>query len=117
VILEPRGSQQYQGPIALLTSATTVSAAETFTLMMSSLPNVTLIGEATQGARSNKLDKLLPNGFEFSLSNEFYYDTSGNWYEGVGIPADIEVPFFTLKQRAGEQDLGLETAYSLLSAG
>jgi hypothetical protein len=117
LILEPRGSQQYLGPIALLTSATTTSAAEVFTLMMSSLPNVTLIGEATQGALSDMLEKLLPNGFEFTLSNEFYYDTAGNWYEGAGIPVDVEVPLFTPEQRAKEQDLGLETAYSLLNGG
>lgn len=115
VTLAPRGTQQYLGPIALLTSASTVSAAEVFTLIMSSLPDVTLIGEPTQGAISDMLDKQLPNGFGFSLSNEFYYDIDGNWYEGEGIPVDIEVPFFTLQQRADEQDLALETAFAALT--
>jgi hypothetical protein len=114
VILEPRGSLQYLGPIAVLTSASTQSAGEIFTLMMSSLPNVTIIGEPTQGALSDSLGKLLPNGFEFTLSNEFYYDVGGNWYEGAGIPVDTEVPVFTKEQRSNEKDLGLETAYSLL---
>jgi len=115
VMLSPRGSKQYVGPIVLLTSASTVSAAEVFTLMMSSLPNVTLMGEATQGAFSDKLDKSLPNGFRFSLSNEFYYDVQGNWYEGNGVPVDIEVPFFSLEQRTNKQDSGLETAYEFLN--
>jgi C-terminal processing protease CtpA/Prc len=50
------------------------------------------VGEATQGILSDSLGKALPNRFEFALSNEFYYDTAGNWYEGSGIPVDIEVP-------------------------
>ncbi len=114
VYIDARGDTQYLGPIALLTSNTTVSAAEVFTLIMRSLPNVTLIGETTQGALSDALDKKLPNGFEFSLSNQFYFSTEGEWFEHTGIPVDIEVPFFSQEERNAEVDLGLETAYALL---
>lgn len=115
VYIAPRGDLQYLKPVVLLTSNSTVSAAEVFTLMMRSLPQVTLIGESTQGALSDVLDRVLPNGFEFGLSNEFYYSTEDEWFEHTGIPADIEVPFFTVEQRLDQSDAGLEAAYTLLT--
>ncbi|MFK7977575.1 MAG: S41 family peptidase [Halioglobus sp.] len=114
VYIAPRGSHQYLGPIALLTSNSTVSAAEVFALMMRSLPNVTLVGESTQGALSDALQKVMPNGFTFSLSNQYYFDASGEWFEHTGIPVDIEVPYFTQQERDETVDLGLETAYAFL---
>jgi C-terminal processing protease CtpA/Prc len=114
VTIQPRGNLQYLKPVVLLTSNSTVSAAEVFTLMMRSLPQVTLMGESTQGALSDTLDKVLPNGFEFSLSNEFYYNSEGEWFEHQGIPVDIEAPFFTQEQRLDESDAGLESAYAFL---
>ncbi len=115
VYIEPRGDHQYLKPVALLTSNSTVSAAEVFTLMMRSLPQVTLIGEATQGALSDVLERSLPNGFEFTLSNEFYYSSEGDWFEHTGIPVDIEVPYFTRQQRLDGNDPGIETAFNWLS--
>jgi C-terminal processing protease CtpA/Prc len=114
VTIQPRGSLQYLKPVVLLTSNSTVSAAEVFALMMRSLPQVTLMGESTQGALSDALNKVLPNGFVFSLSNEFYYSSEGEWFEHQGIPVDIEVPFFTQEQRLDESDAGLESAYAFL---
>lgn len=113
--IQPRGDFQYLKPVVLLTSTSTVSAAEVFTLIMRSLPQVTVVGEATQGALSNTLERKLPNGFSFSLSNEFYYSTEGEWFEGSGIPVDVEVPFFTQEQREAESDAGLEMAYAILT--
>ncbi len=115
VYIEPRGSLQYLKPVVVLTSNSTVSAAEVFTLMMRSLPQVTLIGESTQGALSDALEKSLPNGFKFTLSNEFYYSTEGEWFEHSGIPVDVEVSVFTLQQRLDQKDAGLEAAYLLLA--
>jgi len=115
VYIEPRGSLQYLKPIVVLTSNSTVSAAEVFTLMMLSLPQVTLMGESTQGALSDALEKTLPNGFEFKLSNEFYYSSEGEWFEHFGIPVDVEVPYFTLQQRLDLGDDGIEAAYALLT--
>lgn len=115
VYLEPRGAIQYLKPIVLLTSNSTVSAAESFSIMMRSLPQVTLMGETTQGALSDVLEKKLPNGFEMGLSFERYYSVDGEWFEDVGVPVAIEVPYMTLEQRANEEDLGLENAYDFLN--
>lgn len=114
VYIEPRGNHKFTGNIVLLTSETTNSAAEVFTLSMSQLPNVTLIGEATQGAFSDVMEWQLPNGFEIGLSSEAYLTPNGDWLEGSGVPVDIEVPFFTLQERIEEIDIGIETAVSVL---
>ncbi len=49
-----------------------------------------------------ELEKVLPNGFTFTLSNEFYLSTNGEWFEGSGVPAAIDVPFFTQAERLAE---------------
>lgn len=112
--IAPRGAAQYLNPVALLVSASTVSAAEAFTLAMSELDQVTLVGEATQGAFSDILEKQLPNGFQIQLSNERYLTVDGEWLEGEGVPVEIEVPVFTLEERDGEFDYAIEAAAALL---
>ena len=114
VIINPSSSTKYHAPIALLTSASTVSAAETFTLSMSALEHVRVFGEATQGSLSDALDKTLPNGFKVSLSNEYYLSTEGHWYEGVGVPVDEEIDQFSLYERSEEIDLSIEAAIAWL---
>lgn len=115
VYLEPTDTPSFYGPVVLLTSSSTVSAAEVFTLSMSQLPNVTIAGEATHGALSNVMEWRLPNGFEVGLSNEFYLSPQGEWFETTGIPVDLNVPFYTPEQRELEIDLGIETAVVLLT--
>ena len=115
VTISPRGETQFLQPVVLLTSASTVSAAEVFSLAMRALPQVTLMGEASQGALSDMLERHLPNGFRFSLSNEFYLSAEGEWFEDVGVPVEYEVAHFTQAQRAQGVDTGLESAYALLT--
>jgi carboxyl-terminal processing protease len=110
VIIEPQGSTQFLGPVAVMTSASTSSAAETFAMSMRQRANTALVGEATGGGFSDGLDKSLPHGTEYSLSNEFYLTPDNEEFEGVGVPVDIEQAFFTLEQREQGIDLGLEKA-------
>ena len=42
---------------------------------------------------SNSLIRHLPNGWEFTLSNESIFDPNGNNYEAVGYPPDVLVDF------------------------
>lgn len=115
VSISPRGNFQYINPIVLLTSASTESAAEIFSMSMANLPHVSLIGEATQGAFSDSLEKSLPLGMPFSLSNEYYLTLDGEWLEGKGVPVDIELPAFVQTERLAENDLALEVAFEYLS--
>lgn len=84
--------------IKLLTSKNTISAAETFALSFRPLKQTQIIGEATNGSLSDMLDKQLPNGWSFSLSNEVYTSHDGICFEGkgefgTGIKPDVEIPF------------------------
>lgn len=110
VILDPQTDNIYLKPTAVLVSGDTVSAAEIFTIAISSLPQVTIIGEPTAGALSDILVKRLTSDILFGVSNETYLDVQGNNYEGVGISPDIAVPFATPQERNGGYDSGLNTA-------
>jgi carboxyl-terminal processing protease len=102
--LEPRGDNYFAGPVYVLTSETTVSAAEIFVMAMRALPNVTQIGETTDGSLSDILTKPLPNGWSLSLSNEVYLDSNGAAWEGKGIPPKIAFDV-TAKNHASDQDI------------
>lgn len=108
IYLSPRGAVQFLNPVFVLTSNETASAAEVFTLAMRALPNVILVGEATQGGLSDQLDKSLTNGWPASVANEYYLSPEGELFETTGIPVDFEIPQFSLQARQAETDLGLE---------
>ncbi len=91
--VDPRGPMPFTGSVVLLTSTNTISAAETFTLAMRTLPTVTTVGTSTYGVFSDVLLRQLPNGWLVALSNEVYEAPDGSVYEGVGVPPDVEVPY------------------------
>lgn len=115
VYLQPHNGIRYTGPTVLLTSSSTVSAAEVFTLSMAQLPQVTLVGEPSHGAFSNVMEWRLPSGFSIGLSNEYYLSPEGEWFESLGVPVDIAVPFYSPEQREPEVDLGIETAIAIFN--
>ena len=83
----------YTKPVYLLTSPQSGSAAESFTMCSLNLPHVKRIGSATEGALSSTLDKKLPIGWDFCLSNELYSDLNQNIYENIGIPVDYDLNY------------------------
>lgn len=83
----------YTNPVFVLTSPQTGSAAETFSLATLAMDKVKRIGSATEGALSSTLDKKLPIGWDFCISNEVYMDLNGRFYENEGIPADYELSY------------------------
>ncbi len=87
----PQGDVPFLKPVVLLTNDQTFSAADVLALMMSSLPNATLIGEPSNGSYSDLYSRKLPNGWKVTLSNQRYYSVDMENYEGKGTPVDIEV--------------------------
>jgi len=83
----------YPNPIYILTSPQTGSAAEIFSLATMAMKNAKRIGTRTQGALSTTLDKTLPNGWDFCVSNEVYMDSQNIPYENIGIPVDYEMNY------------------------
>ncbi len=110
VYIKPANTLNFTGPIALLTSESTASAAEIFTLIMRERPNTTLIGEATAGSLSDVLEGRVSSPIFFGLSNEWYLTPNGTWFERQGIPVDIDVPFPSKE----DQDEALTTALAHL---
>ncbi len=115
IFIKPKGTTQYLGPVAVLTSMSSESSAETFSLAMRERSETVLIGEATAGGFSDQLIKTLPHGLLYTLSNEYFLSVNGEEFEGVGVPVDIEQPFFTLEQREANLDFGLQSAMDWLT--
>ena len=80
----------FKGDVYILQSPFSGSATETMLLASMQMPNITRIGTASEGILSDALEKVLPNGWTYTLSNEAYVTPQGVNYENVGIPVDQE---------------------------
>ena len=49
------------------------------------IPDAIRIGSNTEGIFSDVLEKRLPNGWNYGLSNEVYQSLDGNNYENIGV--------------------------------
>lgn len=104
----------YLKPIILLTHDASFSGADVFAMVMTELPQVTIVGEPTNGIFSNMLEKKLPNGWKYTLSFQVYYSADMICYEGKGIPVDIPMKNMRGDLEKGEDPLILK-ALELLS--
>ncbi|SRR5579883_224812 len=100
-------------PIVILTSRTTMSAAEWCTMSARILPNVTVIGDTTQGAFSSRLDRELSNGWHYSMSFMRVSDANHVCHEGIGLIPDIEV-YVRQNQRVYSVDTILDRALQFI---
>ncbi len=89
--IDPYQEHAYTKPIVLLTNRYSISAAETFSLAMKSLSNVTQVGDTTTGAFSDAVSRELPNGWGFTISVGDYRDAKNVSYEGIGLAPDVFV--------------------------
>ncbi|HZP10801.1 MAG TPA: S41 family peptidase [Nevskiaceae bacterium] len=84
--VEPGSRPGFTKPVHVLTSPLCVSAGEICVLGLRASPHVRCVGTPTAGMLSDNLNKILPNGWTYSLSNEVYTAADGEVYEGRGIP-------------------------------
>ena len=113
--VRPSEAVGYRGPVVLLTSRHSVSAAETFTMaLMGRTPKVTRIGEHTQGVFSDVLPRNLPNGWRFGLPNERFLTDDGRSFDGPGIEPELEMPVFAAADLQSGRDPSLERAAEIL---
>ena len=101
----------FDGPIALLTSALTASAAEIFTLTVRAIPQVTSVGSPSNGVLS-RTERVLSNGWIVSITAGHVEAPNGDRYEAVGIPVDIQTPVFT----SGDIEANLDSAVDMALA-
>lgn len=85
--------QKFTKNVYFLTSNKTASASEILVLASLSNSKITRIGSTTQGIFSSTLDKKLPNGWKYQLSNEVYQDLNGKNYENIGITPEYKLEY------------------------
>lgn len=117
VYLDAQGALRFGGPVVVLTSHSTFSAAEVLALAMRSLPQVRLMGERSGGALSDVLPRHAGGQLIFGLSNEIYLSPHGEWFEALGVPVDEELPLFTRAQLQASRDEAVERARQWLLVG
>ena len=114
LFVEPANGLRYQGQVAVLIGSETGSAAEVFTMAMRALPHVILVGTPTTGILSDEFYRSLPNGWQFSLSNEIYLAHDGELFEATGVPPDVSTPSFSHEDVHNSVDSGIEAAIAVL---
>jgi len=80
----------FGGPVYVLTSTRTASAAELATDALKGAGRATIIGETTAGKMLSQKMYDIPGGFHLSLPIADYYSAANGRVEGVGIQPDIE---------------------------
>jgi hypothetical protein len=111
--ISPKGPEQFLKPVVVLTSKSTGSAAEWFTLAMKTLPNATVVGDTTSGCFSPKVERELPNGWSFTLSSKIAVSAEMVQYEGFGIPPDFTI-LNTKNDLDNKRDAMLEKAIEVI---
>ncbi|MFJ6616780.1 S41 family peptidase [Kitasatospora sp. NPDC091335] len=118
ITVRPSAGARFTGPVAVLTSSVSTSAAETFTQAMTGRsPRVLRVGENTQGVFSDIMIKTLSPDFLAVLPNEKYLTRDGSTFDGPGIPPDVRTPVFTADELAALRDSALSTARRMLAQG
>lgn len=112
----------FNGSVYILTSPQSASATEIFVLSsLKATPDAIRIGSNTEGIFSDILDKQLPNGWSYGLSNEIYESMDGVNYENIGIPAHHHIEYnresgykLISKLQDQKKDEAIEKVLSLL---
>lgn len=88
--IEPKGNFVNK-PIILLADRYTISAGERSVMAFKTLPNVTFIGDTTNGAHGTMIGRELANGWYYSLVPQKVELFDGKSYEGIGLAPDIYI--------------------------
>lgn len=83
----PKG-EYVDKPIIVLIDRYTISAGERSVMAFKTLPNVTLMGDTTNGAHGTMIGRELINGWFYSLVPQKVELYDGKSYEGIGIAPD-----------------------------
>jgi len=110
--IEPSGSF-LDKPVIVLTDRYTISAGERSVMALMTLPNVTKMGDTTNGAHGTMIGRELANGWFYSLVPQQVELFDGNSYEGTGLAPDVYVKN-QLEELLGGTDRILETAIEAL---
>ena len=76
-------------PIIVLADRYTISAGERAVMGFRVLPNVTVVGDTTNGAHSTMIGRELANGWFYSIATQKIQLEDSVSYEGIGLPPDV----------------------------
>lgn len=110
---DPDKAHLFKGPVAVLISAQTYSAAEDFVVAFDEMNRGTLIGQSTGGGTGQPLVFKLPGGGSARIGAKDDSYADGKIFEGVGIAPKISVAPTVADVRNG-RDPVLEKARSFL---
>jgi CubicO group peptidase (beta-lactamase class C family) len=119
VNVQPSYGGRFAGPIVLLTSSLTISAAETFTqATLNRQPAPIRIGENTQGVFSDVLQRHLPGcTVAFGLPNEDFVTDGGVSFDRIGIPPDVRISTFRETELTEGRDAAMDRARQIILSG
>jgi len=104
---EPVTENRFDGPVYVLVSETTASAAEMAADALKASGRATLIGEVTAGEMLSQTVFDLPEGLQLWLPIADYFSVAHGRIEGAGVTPDIR----------SEADLADDVAFGLIDEG
>ncbi len=111
--LEPSSNFRWHKPVCVLTNRSVYSAANSFTVMMHALPNVTIVGDHTGGGSGMPMSNSLPNGWSVRYSACPMYDKDKQQTE-FGISPDVNVALSEESTAKGIDDI-IEAARKIIA--
>jgi len=109
----PARGTRFLGPLVVLTSAFTYSAAEDFCLPLKYAGRAVFVGEATGGSSGQPLKVYLPGGGSLRVCTKHDTFPDGTEFVGVGIQPDVRVERTVADVQSG-RDPALERAKALV---
>jgi len=89
--IKPSSGKRYSGPVVVLTSRYTGSAAEDFVAAVKESHRAKIVGETTSGGTGNGLFSILPGYGTLRVCVNVGYFANGEPWQGRGIDPDINV--------------------------
>ena len=107
------GIHVYTGPVVLMVSAKSVSAAECFAQMLVPLNNVTVVGQTSATTNGTITNAWLPGKYQITFTGMRLVNPDGSEFHGIGVvPDHVVTP--TPAQFAAGADPELDKAIQLL---
>lgn len=114
--VEPNPNRHLDQPVIVLTSRSSISAAENFALAMHTLPHVMMLGDTTRGVFADTRTEVLPNGWKVTIPFTYFTNHNGICLEGIGVAPDQVVRNSKSQIKSGI-DNQLGTAIKLIKTG
>jgi len=103
----------YKGKVVVIINEITQSEAETTTMALSKLPNVTVIGSNSAGANGNIFYFYLPGNIRTRITGYGIYHLDGGETQRIGLIPDMEIKPTIEGIKAGKDEL-LEKAIEII---